>query len=170
MTIRDMVPFNRRRQRGSVAPARRGEHPLGRLHEELDRMFEDFMPAMRGQTGLPGWEDFEEYLPSVDVKETDNEIKVTAELPGMDEKDIDVRVEDDTLIITGEKSQENEDRDGDTYHSERYYGSFTRAVPLNAEVDIDNADASYKKGVLRLNLPKTGSDKGEGKKIPVKGE
>ena len=171
MAVRDMVPFGgRRRQARNRGLARRQEqHPLTRMHEELDRLFDDFFSE--GFGGLErfgrGWE---EYLPEVDVQETDKEVQVSAELPGVEEKDIDVRIDGDNLIISGEKSEEKEDTEGDVYHSERYYGTFSRAIPLNSEVDIENADATFKKGVLKLRLPKTGTEKSAGRKIEVKGE
>ncbi len=168
MAIKDMVPFARRRQLSKSRLARRSEHPLTRMHEELDRLFGQFMPT--GFRGLERFAEtpFGEYSPSVEVKETDKEIKVSAELPGLDEKDVEVRLDGDTLIISGEKSEESEDRDGDLYHSERYYGSFSRAIPLGSEIDLEKAEAKYRKGVLRLRLPKTAAAGSSGHRIEVK--
>lgn len=171
MSVRDMVPFGgRRRHLRNRGLARQQEkHPLTRMHDEVDRLFDNFFSKDFGSLGRFG-EGFSDYLPEVDVQETDKEVRVSAELPGVDEKDIDVRVDGDNLVISGEKSEEKEDTEGDTYHSERYYGTFSRVVPLNSEVDIENADATFKKGVLKLSLPKTGNEKTAGRKIEVKGE
>jgi HSP20 family protein len=102
------------------------------------------------------------------VSETDKEIKVSAELPGMDEKDIDVSLTRDSLTIKGEKKQETEDKGEDYYRMERSYGSFTRSIPLPIEVDTDKVQATFKKGVLEITLPKTARAIQETRKIPVK--
>jgi HSP20 family protein len=102
------------------------------------------------------------------VSETDKEIKVSAELPGMDDKDIDVSLTRDALTIKGEKKEEKEDKGKDYYKMERSYGSFTRSIPLPVEVDTDKVQATFKKGVLEITLPKTAKAIQETKKIPIK--
>lgn len=164
MAIRDIVPFGNRRREDL---ARRGyESPFARMHEEMDRMFRDFFgdfPMLREEEGSD-WA----LSPDLDVKETDKEIRIKAELPGVTEDDIDVRLEGNALILSGEKKEESEDKDGDYYRSECRYGSFTRTVPLNAEIDADNVDASFKDGVLRIRLPKLSEEKTGTKRIQVK--
>lgn len=164
MAIRDMVPFGNRRR---DELARRGdyENPFTRMHEELDRMFRDFF----GDWPSPRSESFGEFelSPDIDVRETDKEVRLKAELPGVKEDDVDVRLEGDTLIIKGEKKEESEDKDGNYYRSECRYGSFTRAIPLNAEVDAENVEATFKNGVLRVKLPKLSEEKTSGKRIQV---
>jgi HSP20 family protein len=103
----------------------------------------------------------------VDVTETDKEVKVCAEIPGVDAKDIDVSVEDGTLTIKGEKKYEQEEKGKGQYRMERSYGSFERAIPLPTEVDESKAKAEFKKGVLRLTLPKRRGAQPRRKKIPV---
>lgn len=166
MAIRDMVPFNRRGGRAPVS--RRGDiTPLDRMHDEIDRLFEDFFsgfPAVSGREG-EGWP----ITPEIDIRETDKEIEVTAELPGVEEKDLDLRIDEAGLTISGEKQEEEESKEGNYYRTERRYGSFMRTVPLTAEVDADNAEANFKNGVLHIKLPKLAESEEKGKKIEVKG-
>lgn len=94
------------------------------------------------------------FLPALDVSDEEKEILVTVELPGLEEKDFQVNLEDDVLAITGEKqSDRTESKAGGTW-TERRYGSFERRIPLPCEIDADAAKASFKKGVLKLRLPK----------------
>jgi len=148
---------------------REWEYPFGAFQREMNKLFDDFF----GGFDLSPWAPVEKRLstpftPHIDVSETDKEIKVSAELPGMDEKDIDVSLTRDTLTIKGEKKQEAEDKGEGYYRMERSYGSFTRSIPLPIEVDTDKVQATFKKGVLEITLPKTARAIQETKKIPVK--
>ena len=116
---------------------------------------------MRGET----WSGF---APQVDVTETEKDMKVCAEIPGVEAKDIDVSVEDGMLRIRGEKKYEREENEKGQYRMERSYGSFERAIPLPVEVDEAKAKAEFKNGVLRLTLPKRPGAQSRRKKIPVK--
>jgi len=164
---KDIVP---KTTPGTQLEARRDwEYPFASFQREMNKLFDDFF----GGFELSPWAPVERRLtaaftPHVDVSETDKEIKVSAELPGMDEKDIDVSLTRDTLTIKGEKKEEKEDKGKDYYRMERSYGSFTRSVPLPVEVDTDKVQASFKKGVLEITLPKTARAIQETKKIPVK--
>jgi len=91
----------------------------------------------------------------VDVVETDKEIRVTVELPGLDEKDINVSLARDVLTISGEKKQAKKERRGNYYRAERSYGSFRRSIQLPTQVQADKVDAVFRKGVLSITLPKT---------------
>lgn len=110
------------------------------------------------------------FTPHVDVSENDKEIRISAELPGMNEKDIDITLNHDSLTIKGEKKEEKEDKGKDYYRMERSYGSFFRTIPLHVEVESDKAAASYKKGVLTVKIPKSPKAIEEKKKISVKVE
>ncbi len=101
------------------------------------------------------------------MTQTDKEVKVCAEIPGVDAKDIDVSVEDGTLTIRGEKKYEREENDKGQYRMERSYGSFERAIRLPTEVDESKAKSEFKKDVLRLTLPKRPGALSRRKKIPV---
>jgi HSP20 family protein len=106
----------------------------------------------------------------VDITENEKEIKLSAELPGMDEKDIDVSLQNNTLTIKGEKKEEKEDKGKDCYKMERSYGSFSRSIPVPVEVETDKVEAKFNKGVLSITLPKTAKAVAETKKIAVKVE
>jgi HSP20 family protein len=104
----------------------------------------------------------------VDVAEMEDEIKVSAELPGLDNEDIDVSLSDDVLTISGEKKEEKEEKGKNYYRSERSYGAFRRDIPLPSQVDADKVDAVFQKGVLTITLPKTAEAKA--KKVTVKAQ
>jgi HSP20 family protein len=109
------------------------------------------------------------YAPRVDVEETDTELRVTVELPGMDEKDVDVSLDRGVLAIRGEKKTEHQEKGKRAHWVERSYGTFQRAIPLPIEaVDQDTINASFKKGVLTVTLPKTADVKRQARKIDVK--
>ena len=97
-----------------------------------------------------------EFLPRVEVSETGKEVRITTELPGLDEKDVEVTMTNNMLTIKGEKrvEKEEEDEEGDYYHSERSYGYFDRTIALPQGIDADNANAKFKKGVLKVTIPK----------------
>jgi len=107
-------------------------------------------------------------MPSVDVKESDKEFIIRAELPGVEEKDIDVTVTNDAVTIKGEKKEEKEDKGKNYYYMERSYGSFNRVIPLSAETEAGKAEASFKNGVLNITVPKSANSKTKGTKVPIK--
>jgi len=157
-----IVPSRRNEERSL---AQRGGDPFSYLRNQINRLFDDFWGQSwlepRRETSAAG------FWPQVDVTETDKEIKVCAEIPGVDPKDIDVSVEDGRLTITGEKKYEREQNEKDQYRMERSYGAFERTIALPAEVDESKAKAEFKKGVLRLTLPKRPGAASRRKKIPV---
>jgi HSP20 family protein len=126
----------------------------------FDEFFEGRALAPWGQT----WSGFE---PRVDVVETDQEVKVTAELPGLDAKDVDLTVSRNVLTLKGEKTQEHEEKGEGYYRSERSYGAFERSVSLPSTVKTDQADASFDKGVLTVTFPKREAETDK-KQIAVK--
>jgi HSP20 family protein len=149
-------------------PAKSEEYnPFALLRQEVNALFDNFP---RGSEIEPFTGRFGVFSPSVDIKESDKDIKVSAELPGMEEKDIEVSLGRDSLTIKGEKKEEKEDKGKNYYRMERSYGSFTRTIPLPAEVDMDKVKAEFKKGILTVTLPKTARAIKETKKIPVKAE
>ncbi len=164
MTLRELNPFRKK----GLPIKREADNPFALLRKEVDTLFDDFFhgfdiePLWTGRHGS--------FSPHVDVSESDKEIKISAELPGVDEKDIDVTLNKDSLIIKGEKKEEKEDRGKDYYCIERSYGSFSRSIALPVEVDTDRAEASYKKGILTVKIPKTARAIEEKKKIAVKAE
>ncbi|HET6514498.1 MAG TPA: Hsp20/alpha crystallin family protein [Thermodesulfovibrionales bacterium] len=160
MAIRNLVPFGKK----GVPVRREEESPFALLRREMDTLFDNFF---RGFDMEPFEGRFGAFSPRVDVTEKDKEIKVSAELPGMDEKDINVSIHDNMLTIEGEKKEEKEDKGKDYYRIERSYGSFSRTIPLPLEVETDKVEATFKKGVLVVTLPKTAKAVAETKKIAV---
>ncbi|PPR20738.1 MAG: Spore protein SP21 [Alphaproteobacteria bacterium MarineAlpha10_Bin2] len=146
MTIRCLIPRTGRTR----SPVRRIQD-FGL--DSCDRLFDDFF---RGFGIVPTLAAFEPgtFTPSVNLSETDKAIKVVAELPGLDEKEVNVELDEDTLVLQGEKKAEEEQKEDTWYRIEHSYGSFRRVIPLSAEVDGEKAKASFKKGVLTITLPK----------------
>jgi HSP20 family protein len=142
---------------------------------EMDRLFDRFstgfgFPAVRRMFDLaPRFEStFGFAAPVVDVTEDDKAYAVTAELPGLEEKDIDVSVNGDLLVLKGEKRQEKEEKTKNCHVSERAYGSFERSFALPGGIDRDKIAASFAKGVLTVTMPKTADAQKQQKKIEVK--
>lgn len=157
--------------RGKDVPVRyEEEHPFYSLQREMNRLFEDFFRGFDITPFGTMSERMRVFSPSIDVKEDEKEISVLAELPGMDEKDIEVLLTENTLTLKGEKKEEKEEKGKDYYHMERAYGSFNRVIPLPQGIDTKKVSATFKKGVLTVKLPKTEEAKAKGKKIPVKAE
>lgn len=103
--------------------------------------------------------------PAVNVSEDEKNITVEAELPGMDSKDIDISLQNNMLLLQGEKKFEDEKKEGNYHRIERSYGSFSRTIPLSSSVDQDKVKASFKNGVLTVTLPKQEVERG--KKITI---
>jgi HSP20 family protein len=164
MQIKDLIPWNRR---GSeVARQDEGVHPILGLQREMNRMFDTFWGRFDRPFGMldPA---FGGGMPRADVVETDKAVEVSVELPGMDEKDIDVSLSDDVLTIKGEKKAEREEKKEGCVLSERSFGSVYRTIPLPAGVDSAKAKAEFKKGVLNVTLPKRPEARAKAKKIKV---
>jgi HSP20 family protein len=147
MDVKSLIPWGR--DRNMPAPRYAEEaNPFLALHREMNRLFEHFfrgwdLPAASRFGWSAGW-------PNVEVSETDKEVKVVAELPGLEEKDLDVTMNDSVLTLKGEKKVEN---NGSVY-SERWHGSFHRSIQLGPEIDPDKVTASFKNGVLTVTLAK----------------
>jgi HSP20 family protein len=149
------------------------QHPIYSLQREMNRVFDDFFrtPMFEpfGDFTIPTTEQFVgELTPRVDMSETDKEIVVKTELPGMTEKDVDVSIARDSLTISGEKKQEKEQNEKGWYRMERQYGSFTRTIPLPCEIESEKAEALFKNGVLTVKLPKSTAPQRGSKSITVK--
>jgi HSP20 family protein len=165
MAIRDLVPWNR----GRDLTVRRGEepNPFLSLHREMNRLFDE---AFRGFDLAPFGTDrfFDRTMgwPNIEVSETDNNVKVTAELPGLEEKDVQVELANGVLAIKGEKKTEMEDND--RLFSERYYGRFERRIPVE-DVDEEKVSASFKNGVLTVTMAKVPQAQSKVTRIAING-
>jgi HSP20 family protein len=135
-----------------------------RPFDELRQMMQNFWMTPLEEFGR--WGDGS--VPKVDIKEEDKEILVSAELPGMDQKDIDVTVTNDSVRITGEKKHEKEEEEKGYYRHETFCGSFDRVIDLPAEVDENKAEAEFSKGVLTIKLPKSEEAQAKRRKIKIK--
>lgn len=151
MTLRSII----RRQPERALPARRrGEDDLFSLQRGINTLFDDFFGGAELSPFRAMEEGLSEFSPHVDVSETDTELTVTAELPGLDEKNVDVTLDEDAIVIKGEKKDEHEEKAGTTYRLERRYGSFHRVIPLPSPVEPSKSKATFKKGVLQVTLQK----------------
>ena len=153
-------------------------HPLLALRQEIDKLFEEISSSISafpfGRRNL----DIEPFrkrqnllwpsLPAVDVIESPKEFQLTAELPGLDEKDIELRVTADLLTIKGEKRSQRKEQRKDYYLSERRYGVFQRSFRLPGTVAPDRIQARFHKGILTVNLPKAASEKNKERKISIR--
>jgi HSP20 family protein len=151
--------------------------PFESLRREIDRLFDDFAPGLWTSplrrsifAAEPFWRRELAWAaaPAVDIAESEKAYEITADLPGMDEKNIEVKVADGGLTIKGEKQEEKEEKKKDYYLHERCFGSFERCFRLPDGVDTDKIEATFKKGVLTVMLPKTPEAQKAEKKITVK--
>lgn len=159
--------FNRNRRPPTAQD--QAADPFYRLHREMNRLFDDAFSSF----GLPtafGGTFAGAGAPSIDVRETENTYEIEADLPGVDEDDINVELADNVLTLRGEKRYErdDEDRKGGYHVMERSYGSFARSIPLPFDVDPDAVEAVFKNGVLKLSIPKPPEIAAKTRKIAVK--
>ncbi len=162
-----LVPWRGR----SEAPARRDDFwaPFAAFRREMDRMFDDFFDGLGGRApATPFFGSRTGVTPSIDLDETDKELIVTAELPGLDDKDFEVTVSGDVLTLKGEKKAEREERNGDAHYIERRFGAFSRSVRLPFEVNDQEVDARYDKGVLTIRIPKPAELQRPARRIEVR--
>ena len=155
MASRFLMPF------GGRSPAGRGD-PFLQLHREMNRLFDDTFRSSFGGSGDQGGV----IAPRIDVHEAGDGLEVTAELPGVSDKDIDLRLDGDVLTISGEKR--NERKDERAHVIERSYGSFQRSIQLPFTPDPDQVKAQCEHGVLRIRLPR-GAEQEKSRKIPIGG-
>lgn len=157
-------------------PAASAGHPLTSLRERWDRLFDDFFADIPRWPSLRRPLDVEplrrlaggDLTPAVDIKEQDNSYLISAELPGIDDKDITVELQDDLLTVRGEKRAQREEKDKSYHLTERSYGSFMRSFRLPPDADAGKASATFSKGVLSISVPKSAQAQSKVKKIDVK--
>lgn len=149
---------------GRIARRNGGEDTFERLNQEMSQMMRNFLgsdewmvPSFRSAAQAPTWfGDFRpsKFAPVIDVADTDTHLVVSAEIPGLSKKDIEVTVYEGALNIKGEKRHELEKEENGVYRTERYFGAFNRTVPLPADINPDAAESRFENGVLTLRLPK----------------
>jgi len=168
------VPVTTERKAGEPASVLQAWQPFTSLRREMDRLFEDFEREWGWPRSMfsiePFWRREATWAtaPAVDVAETDKAYEITAEVPGLAEKDLEVKLTSGALTIRGEKQEDKEQRKKDYYISERRYGAFERSFRLPEGIDTEKIDASFKNGVLKVVLPKTPEAQKAEKKIDVK--
>ncbi|WP_119302994.1 Hsp20/alpha crystallin family protein [Dongia deserti] len=170
MNMRDLIPW--RRSESNTPTLYRDADPFMALHREVNRlfdnMFHDFESLGTGRfpnlaSGRANWG-----WPNVEVSETEKDVRVTAELPGLEEKDVEVLLDDNVLTLRGERRSETEDKD--RQFSERYYGQFERRIALGTEIEEDKVEARFKNGVLTITMPKTERAQSRTRRIAITGK
>jgi HSP20 family protein len=163
MSVTQLIPWNRNHN----SLARTGNRdPFFALQREVNRLFDDMWSGFDaplfqgGALESNGW-------PTIDLVEHDKEVVLTVELPGMEEKDVDVQFSDGTLILRGERKEEREDVKSDHRYSERFYGRFERRIPLSMDIELDKAKAALRNGLLTITLPKAAQVETRTHRIPV---
>ena len=164
MSMLELAPWRKNRKHLTPQSA---DDWLMPLHQQIDRVFTDFLGSDFPRLARFPWNGG--FSPNMDVVETDQQFEVTAELPGMDDKDVEVTLADGVLTVRGEKRSETreEDKDRDHYHLERSYGVFRRSFQLPPEVDAEQVSASFDKGVLKIALGKKKAAESATRKIEV---
>jgi len=166
MSVRDLIPWGR--STGTLMPSTMRSEPASpflTLHREMNRLFDDVFSGfgaaapMLASRGL-GW-------PSVEMVETDQGLRVSAELPGLDEKDVELLIDDGVLTLRGEKRAEIADKERG--YTERSYGRFERVIALPFPVEEDKAEASFKNGVLSVTLPRSAKAPEHARRIAING-
>lgn len=165
MSVRDLIPWGRSNNRAPAPYRDDNRSPFLSLHREMNRVFDDFFREFDMRLPMMGSAGFNGTWPQIDIAETEKEITVTAEMPGMEEKDVELLLEDGMLTLKGEKRSETEDTS--RQFSERYYGRFERHIPLGAEIQSDKAEARFKNGVLKVMLPKNPEAQPRAKRIAI---
>ncbi len=166
MELERFIPW---RNRNKMAKQRQqaDDHPLSSLQHAMNDLFDnfwqDFGAFPNWPTQIPGGA----FRPKIDMTEDDEQYKLCAELPGMSEEDVEVHLHNGALTIKGEKSEERKEEVKGRFVSERTYGSFRRSFSLPADVLEDKIDASFKDGVLTLQLPKTSEPRPGTRKISI---
>ncbi len=143
----------------------KGNDPFHVLHREINSLFDGYCRDFGGSAGRRG-----NGSSGFELSETDDEVRIRVELPGMSQNDISVELEEDILTIRGERKEEKESRKRNYHITEMSYGNFYRIIPLPAKVERENASANFKRGILTLTLPKCEEARKEDKRIPIQSE
>ena len=163
MALNDLIPWRNNRGLGQ-----RVQDPFSTLQQEMNRLFDSFWGT--GESRLPQGTAMGFHFPSLDLRETDNGYRVTAELPGLNEDDVEINLRDNSLVISGEKKAEHEGQDENRFYSERSFGRFQRVIPFPVEIDPDKVEAKFEKGVLTIELPKNAKAKEKTRRVAINSE
>lgn len=166
MSVRDLIPWSR--GTNTPLPSRMRDEPASpflTLHREMNRLFDDVFSGLGG--GMPGLATRGLGWPSVELVETEQGLRVSAELPGLDEKDVELTIDDGVLTLRGEKRAETTDTQRG--YSERSYGRFERVLALPFAVEEDKVEATFRNGVLSVTLPRSAKAPERGRRIAING-
>jgi HSP20 family protein len=166
MNVRDLIPWGRGSSTTPSVYRDLEQNPFLTLHREVNRLFDDMFRGF----DVPGpslgrLSSWNATWPSVEVSETDKELRIVAEVPGLDEKDVEVLLADGAVTLRGEKRSETEDKD--RQFSERFYGRFERRIPFGSEIEEDKVTAAFNNGVLTVTLPKSEKAQAKTKRIAI---
>lgn len=158
MANRELAPSTGLR---SLTPFERD--PFASFRRQMDRLFDDFLAPQetRSFASVAAW-------PSIDVHENEQVYKIAAELPGLEQKDVEVTLRDNVLTIRGEKREERKQEEGGRTYAERTFGRFERSIPFDTEVDADKVKATFKNGVLTVEAPKNPSARDRAHRIEIR--
>jgi len=164
--------FRKEENDGGNVPVQRADTPaqsLALMHGELDRLFDNWMRGFGFPTTLGRFDRLGTGLlkPSVDISENSKAYTIRAEIPGVEKEDIKIRLDGDTLVISGEKKQEKESEEGGYHCVERSYGSFRRTLCLPEDADADKLEAKFRNGVLTLTVPRLAESARPGREITI---
>jgi len=162
MNVRDLIPGSRNDRDLNRSIRSETLSPMVSLSREMNRLWDNMF---RGFDDARTWGSRQADWPRIDVEETDKNYRVTAELPGMDEKDVEVLLHDGVLTIRGEKKLETESQD--RTFSERFYGRFERQLSFDRDLDQDGVSAAFKNGLLTVTIPRTAQAIERRKRIPI---
>jgi HSP20 family protein len=165
MSVRDLIPWSRGGNHMPGLYRSIEQDPFTALQRDVNRLFDDVfrdfdLPASIGRPH--GWAG---NWPNIELSETDKEIRIEAEVPGLEKKDVEVMLQDGVLTLRGEKRSQASDKE--QHMSERFYGRFERRIPVGMEIEEDKVDATFKNGVLTVTLPKTAQALANTKRIAV---
>jgi HSP20 family protein len=166
MTVRELLHIGK-----SPISVARGGNPIATFQDEVNRLFGDFF----GESHLPSWPQLRTaaasaftVTPALDVSETAKEFKISAELPGMDSKDVQITVADGYVTLRGEKRQESKEEKEGYFRQERSYGTFQRVISLPETANMEKAEASFKNGLLTVSIPKNAATINKTRTLEVK--
>ncbi len=170
MTIKQIIPWRwggLRSWEDEDRPFESFLHRMDSLHKEMDHLFGDFWKGSERHPLMTESPGHFHVTPLIDETEDEKAFFIKVELPGMDQEDVDITLTDGRLTIRGEKKREEEEKGKDFYRHERSFGSFRRSLPIPVEVDESKIEASFKKGVLSIKLPKSDEARKKVKHIHV---
>lgn len=163
MNMRDLIPWGRSSGTPHAGYESSQVSPFLTLHREMNRLFDETFrsfdsPSLLGR--MPTW-------PNIEVTEGEQEMRIAAELPGMEEKDVEVMLADSLLTIRGEKKAEVDDKE--RHFSERFYGRFERRIPVDTDIDESQVTATFKNGLLTVTVPRSENARRKAKRVPING-